>query len=64
MSALAAIGALAPVQQDYLLEARQMQSLSFAAHIPLVTAQPEPANARALSAAQRAGGVCASIDLR
>jgi cytochrome bd ubiquinol oxidase subunit I len=37
-AALAAIGAssLAPVQQDYLLEARQMQSLSFAAHIPLV----------------------------
>jgi cytochrome d ubiquinol oxidase subunit I len=36
--ALAATGAssLAPVQQDYLLEARQMQSLSFAAHIPLV----------------------------
>jgi cytochrome d ubiquinol oxidase subunit I len=27
---------LAPVQQDYLLEARQMQSLSFAVHIPLV----------------------------
>jgi cytochrome d ubiquinol oxidase subunit I len=38
MTALPAIGAsaLAPVQQDYLLEARQMQSLSFAAHIPLV----------------------------
>jgi cytochrome d ubiquinol oxidase subunit I len=38
MSALAAIAApaLAPVQQDYLLEARQMQALSFAAHIPLV----------------------------
>ncbi len=28
--------ALAPVQQDYLLEARQMQALSFAVHIPLV----------------------------
>jgi cytochrome d ubiquinol oxidase subunit I len=28
--------ALAPVHQDYLLEARQMQALSFAAHIPLV----------------------------
>lgn len=27
--------ALAPVQQDYLLEARQMQALSFAVHIPL-----------------------------
>src|SRR3954451_18960044 len=25
-----------PVQQDYLLEARQMQALSFVAHIPLV----------------------------
>src|ERR1700704_4265147 len=38
MTILTAIGAssLAPVQQDYLLEARQMQSLSFAAHIPLV----------------------------
>jgi cytochrome d ubiquinol oxidase subunit I len=28
--------ALPPVQQDYLLEARQMQALSFAVHIPLV----------------------------
>jgi cytochrome d ubiquinol oxidase subunit I len=28
--------ALAPVQQHYLLEARQMQALSFAVHIPLV----------------------------
>jgi cytochrome d ubiquinol oxidase subunit I len=27
--------ALAPVQQDYLLEARQMQAMSFAVHIPL-----------------------------
>jgi cytochrome d ubiquinol oxidase subunit I len=38
MTALATIAAssLAPVQQDYLLEARQMQALSFAAHIPLV----------------------------
>src|SRR5688572_21398761 len=38
ITGLAAIGAagLTPVQQDYLLEARQMQSLSFAAHIPLV----------------------------
>jgi cytochrome d ubiquinol oxidase subunit I len=28
--------ALAPVEQDYLDEARQMQALSFAVHIPLV----------------------------
>src|SRR2546426_465243 len=28
--------ALAPVPQDYLLQARQMQALSFAVHIPLV----------------------------
>src|ERR687896_858706 len=28
--------ALPPVEQDHLLEARQMQALSFAAHIPLV----------------------------
>src|SRR3954451_18520046 len=28
--------ALAPVHQQYLLEARQMQALSFAVHIPLV----------------------------
>src|SRR3984893_16122706 len=28
--------ALSPVHQHYLLEARQMQALSFAAHIPLV----------------------------
>src|SRR6202045_1201184 len=28
--------ALSPVHQQYLLEARQMQALSFAAHIPLV----------------------------
>jgi cytochrome d ubiquinol oxidase subunit I len=34
MSALAA--ALAPVHQQYLLEARQMQALSFSVHIPLV----------------------------
>jgi cytochrome d ubiquinol oxidase subunit I len=33
---VAAVGALAPVHQGYLLEARQMQALSFAAHIPLV----------------------------
>jgi cytochrome d ubiquinol oxidase subunit I len=29
-------GALAPVSQQYLLQARQMQALSFAVHIPLV----------------------------
>jgi cytochrome d ubiquinol oxidase subunit I len=29
-------GALAPVSQHYLLQARQMQALSFAVHIPLV----------------------------
>ena len=29
-------GTLAPVQQAYLLQARQMQALSFAVHIPLV----------------------------
>jgi cytochrome d ubiquinol oxidase subunit I len=34
MNVLAA--ALAPVHQQYLLEARQMQALSFAVHIPLV----------------------------
>jgi cytochrome bd ubiquinol oxidase subunit I len=28
--------ALGPVNQDYLLQARQMQALSFAVHIPLV----------------------------
>jgi len=28
--------ALSPVQQDYLLEARQMQAMSFALHIPIV----------------------------
>jgi cytochrome bd ubiquinol oxidase subunit I len=28
--------ALAPVQQHYLLQARQMQALSFSVHIPLV----------------------------
>ena len=31
-----AADALAAVDQDYLLEARQMQALSFAVHIPLV----------------------------
>ena len=35
MSALAAL-ALAPAHQSYLLQARQMQALSFAVHIPLV----------------------------
>ena len=34
MNVLAA--AFAPVHQQYLLEARQMQALSFAVHIPLV----------------------------
>jgi cytochrome bd ubiquinol oxidase subunit I len=34
MNSLAA--ALSPVHQQYLLEARQMQALSFAVHIPLV----------------------------
>jgi cytochrome bd ubiquinol oxidase subunit I len=32
----AAIAALAPGEQEYLRQARQMQALSFAAHIPLV----------------------------
>jgi cytochrome d ubiquinol oxidase subunit I len=36
MHLLAASGAFAPVDQHYLLEARQMQALSFAVHIPLV----------------------------
>ena len=36
MHLLAAAGAFAPVDQHYLLEARQMQALSFAVHIPLV----------------------------
>jgi cytochrome d ubiquinol oxidase subunit I len=37
VTALAAVSsALGPVQQRYLLEARQMQALSFAVHIPLV----------------------------
>ena len=31
-----ATAGLAPVQQEYLLEARQMQALSFAVHIPIV----------------------------
>jgi cytochrome bd ubiquinol oxidase subunit I len=31
-----AASALAPVPQDYLMQARQMQALSFAVHIPLV----------------------------
>ena len=30
------VAGLAPVQQSYLLQARQMQALSFAVHIPLV----------------------------
>jgi cytochrome d ubiquinol oxidase subunit I len=36
LSATTVAQALGPVEQDHLLEARQMQSLSFAAHIPLV----------------------------
>jgi cytochrome d ubiquinol oxidase subunit I len=36
MPLLAASGVFAPVDQHYLLEARQMQALSFAVHIPLV----------------------------
>jgi cytochrome d ubiquinol oxidase subunit I len=32
----AALGTLSPVHQQYLLEARQMQALSFMVHIPLV----------------------------
>ena len=37
MGALATVtNALAPVQQRYLLQARQMQALSFSVHIPLV----------------------------
>ena len=35
MQLLAASGAFAPVDQHYLLAARQMQALSFAVHIPL-----------------------------
>lgn len=33
---LSLAAALAPVHQRYLLEARQIQALSFAVHIPLV----------------------------
>jgi cytochrome d ubiquinol oxidase subunit I len=36
MSALSLLAALAPTEQDHLLEARQMQALSFTVHIPLV----------------------------
>ncbi|MDQ6841353.1 MAG: cytochrome ubiquinol oxidase subunit I [Actinomycetota bacterium] len=36
MTALSLAAAFAPVDQHYLLEARQMQALSFAVHIPLV----------------------------
>jgi cytochrome bd ubiquinol oxidase subunit I len=36
LSNAAAVLTLAPVHQRYLLQARQMQALSFAAHIPLV----------------------------
>src|SRR5207237_10554623 len=33
---MAAVTSLAPAHQSYLVEARQMQALSFAVHIPLV----------------------------
>jgi cytochrome d ubiquinol oxidase subunit I len=36
LSALLAVGSFAPVDQHYLLQARQMQAMSFAVHIPLV----------------------------
>jgi cytochrome bd ubiquinol oxidase subunit I len=36
MGGLSSAAAFAPVDQHYLLEARQMQALSFAVHIPLV----------------------------
>jgi cytochrome d ubiquinol oxidase subunit I len=36
MSFLLAAGPFAPVDQQYLLQARQMQAMSFAVHIPLV----------------------------
>ena len=36
MTGLSTAAAFAPVDQHYLLEARQMQALSFAVHIPLV----------------------------
>jgi cytochrome d ubiquinol oxidase subunit I len=36
MTSLSAAGAFVPVDQHYLLQARQMQALSFAVHIPLV----------------------------
>jgi len=42
MTALLA-AALASVDQEYLFEARQMQALSFAVHIPLVCFSPRGA---------------------
>jgi cytochrome bd ubiquinol oxidase subunit I len=36
LDVVAAFSGVAPVQQSYLLQARQMQALSFAVHIPLV----------------------------
>jgi cytochrome d ubiquinol oxidase subunit I len=36
LGVVAAFSGVAPVQQSYLLQARQMQALSFAVHIPLV----------------------------
>jgi hypothetical protein len=35
LSAASAASALGPAEQDHLLQARQMQALSFAVHIPL-----------------------------
>jgi cytochrome d ubiquinol oxidase subunit I len=36
LTGLSTAAAFAPVDQHYLLEARQMQALPFAVHIPLV----------------------------
>ena len=36
MSGISVAAAFAPVDQHYLLQAREMQALSFAVHIPLV----------------------------
>ena len=36
MTSLSIAAAFPPVDQQYLLQARQMQALSFAVHIPLV----------------------------
>jgi hypothetical protein len=45
LASLHSAPALGPVAQDHLLQARQMQALSFTAHIPLVCfgiASPPP----------------------